>query len=120
MNNNVLQSYDVNDYDIYLRKSRKDSDYDKDESIEKTLERHEIQLQNYAFSLFGEKIPEENIFREIASGDTIEERPEIQKLLHKIETQNRAGTLVIEIERLARGNTIDQRQNSTNLFIYTN
>ena len=46
-------------YAIYLRKSRKDSEFNKEESIEKTLERHEKMLQNYAKSVFGCKIPEE-------------------------------------------------------------
>lgn len=60
---------------IYLRKSRKDMDYFKDESIEKTLQRHEKELQDFIISIFGKPIPEHNIYREVASGDTIEDRP---------------------------------------------
>lgn len=93
---------------IYLRKSRKDVDYFKDEPIEKTLERHEKQLQEWAINTFGIKIPEKNIYREVASGDTIEDRPVMQELLCKIESDNIKAVLCIEIERLARGNTIDQ------------
>ncbi len=93
---------------IYLRKSRKDNELSSDEPIEKTLERHETILQNFATNTFGCKIPEKNIFREVVSGDTIEDRPEIQKVLQKIEKNDVKGVLVVEIERLARGNTIDQ------------
>lgn len=93
---------------IYLRKSRKDMDYFKDESIEKTLQRHEKELQDFIISIFGKSIPEHNIYREVASGDTIEDRPVIQKVLSIIEDDNKKGVICIEIERLARGNTMDQ------------
>lgn len=93
---------------IYLRKSRKDTDYFKDEPIEKTLERHEKQLQEWSINTFGIKIPEENIYREVASGDTIEDRPIMQEVLNKIEDKKITAVLCVEIERLARGNTIDQ------------
>lgn len=98
----------INSIIIYLRKSRKDTDYFKEESIEKTLKRHETQLQEWAVSIFGVKIPEKNIFREVASGDTIDDRPIMQKVLNMIEYDKIRAVLCIEIERLARGNTIDQ------------
>ena len=44
----------------------------------------------------------------MASGDTIAERPEMQKLLAAVETGLYAGVLVMEVARLARGNTRDQ------------
>lgn len=93
---------------IYLRKSRKDMDYFKDESIEKTLQRHEKDLQDYIIGIFGKPIPEHNIYREVASGDTIENRPVMQEVLSIIENDDKKGVVCIEIERLARGNTIDQ------------
>ncbi len=93
---------------IYLRKSRKDSDYYKDEPIEKTLQRHEKELQDYIISIFGKPIPEYNIFREVASGDTIDDRPVIQEVLSLIEDSKYKAVICIEIERLARGNTMDQ------------
>ena len=105
---NALSQELVNYIIIYLRKSRKDSDFNKEESIEKTLERHETMLQDYAKNVFGCKIPEENIFREVVSGDTIADRPEMQKVLNLIENDNIKAVLCIEIERLARGNSIDQ------------
>lgn len=93
---------------IYLRKSRKDMDYFKDEPIEKTLQRHEKELQDFIINIFGKPIPEHNIYREVASGDTIDDRPVMQEVLSIIEEDNIKGVVCIEIERLARGNTVDQ------------
>ncbi|MCM1052498.1 MAG: recombinase family protein [Ruminococcus sp.] len=93
---------------IYLRKSRKDAEYSKDEPIEKTLERHEKQLQEWSTNILGCKIPEKNIYREVVSGDTITDRPEMQKVLELIEKDEIKGVLCVETERLGRGNSIDQ------------
>lgn len=93
---------------IYLRKSRKDMDYYKNESIEKTLQRHEKELQEFITNIFGKPIPEHNIYREVVSGDTIEDRPVMQEVLSLIEDPKYKGVICIEIERLARGNTMDQ------------
>lgn len=92
---------------LYLRKSRKDYEF-INEDIEKTLERHEKILQDFALKTFNQIIPPENIYREVVSGDTIIDRPEMQKVLSLIENNKYKGVLVLEIERLARGNTIDQ------------
>ena len=105
---NVLNQELVEYIIIYLRKSRKDAEFGKDEPIEKTLERHEKILQDWAINVFGCKIPEKNIFREVVSGDTIADRPEMQKVLELVEKDEIKAVLCIEIERLARGNTIDQ------------
>lgn len=93
---------------IYLRKSRKDMEYFKDEPIEKTLERHEKILQDFIISILGKPIPEHNIYREVASGDTIADRPVMQQVLSIIESNTKKGVVCVEIERLARGNTLDQ------------
>lgn len=93
---------------IYLRKSRKDAEFDKEEALEKTLERHEKILQDYALNTFGCPIPQENIYKEVVSGDTIADRPQMQKVLELIESDDIKGVLCVEIERLARGNSIDQ------------
>lgn len=93
---------------MYLRKSRRDMDYFKDEPIEKTLQRHEKELQEMIVRIFGKPLPSKNIYKEVVSGDTIEERPMIQEVLSKIENSNIKVVVCIEIERLARGNTIDQ------------
>lgn len=103
---------------IYLRKSRKDYEF-SNEPIEKTLERHEKILQEYSKKTYGSEIPEENIFREVVSGDTIADRPKMQEVLSLIENDKYKAVLVLEIERLARGNTIDQGL-IAQTFEYTN
>ncbi len=91
-------------YGMYLRKSRKDlSCY----TIEEVLKRHKEQLLALATNYHIEISPE-NIFEEIVSGETLEERPMIKKLLNEVENGKYAGIFVMEIERLARGDTIDQ------------
>ena len=46
--------------------------------------------------------------REVRSGESIAARPEMQRLLNDVEDGRWAGVLVMEVERLARGNTTDQ------------
>lgn len=89
---------------LYLRKSRQDN---PDETVEEVLQKHEIILQEWAVRELGHKIPEENIYREVVSGESIEERTEIKKVLARIEDPNVAGVLVIEPQRLSRGDLED-------------
>ena len=91
-------------YVIYLRKSRSDNEF---ESVEEVLKRHETQLQNFAISVTGSKIPECDIYREIVSGETIEDRPKIKEVLQRIQDPNCAGVFVIEPQRLSRGSLGD-------------
>lgn len=91
-------------YIIYLRKSRQD---DPRETVEEVLAKHEVQLQEYAQKTFGGRIPEENIYREVVSGENIEDREEIQKVLARIEDPAIKGVLVIEPQRLSRGDLED-------------
>ena len=70
-----------------------------------TLARHEKALLELAGRL---KINVVDIYREVVSGETIAARPEMQRLLSEVESGMWAGVLVMEIERLARGDTIDQ------------
>lgn len=83
----------------YLRKSRSD---DATLSIEEVLEKHERQLSEWAKRTFGRDIPEENKFREVGSGETIESRSEIQKVLKMIESPKVRGVLIKEVSRLGR------------------
>ena len=91
-------------YLIYLRKSRQD---DPNETIEEVLAKHETMLQEYAVREFGHKIAEENIYREIVSGESIDAREEIKKVLSRIEDPNIKGVIVIEPSRLSRGDLLD-------------
>lgn len=88
---------------IYLRKSRSEGK----ESVEEVLSRHEKILQDYAIQTFGEKIPEENIYREVVSGETIDERVEIKKIFHRLEKEDINILLVVEPQRISRGDMLD-------------
>lgn len=91
---------------MYLRKSRKDDDIkSKSESIEETLARHEKALWELAQR---QGLTITRIHREVVSGETIDARPVMQQLLKEVEQGMWRGVLVMEVERLARGDTSDQ------------
>lgn len=94
----------LGEYAIYLRKSRADIEAESSGEGE-TLARHEKALLSHAKKL---KIKVSKIYREIVSGETIASRPEMQNLLSDTERGLWRGVLVMEVERLARGETIDQ------------
>lgn len=89
---------------MYLRKSRSD---DPNQTVAEVLEKHESSLQEYAERELGGKIPEENIYREVVSGESIDSRVEIKRLLARIEDPAVAGVLVIDPQRLSRGDLGD-------------
>ncbi len=94
----------MSQYVIYLRKSR--ADYDAEARGEgETLARHEKALLELANKL---KLNIGNIYREIVSGETIASRPVMQQLLSEVEAGMWDGVIVMEVERLARGDTMDQ------------
>ena len=91
-------------YAMYLRKSRADLDAENRGEGE-TLSRHKKML----FELAGKTgITISDIFEEVVSGDSIEGRPQIQALLRAIEKRAYTGVFCMDIDRLARGDTIDQ------------
>ena len=91
-------------YCIYLRKSRRDIEAEQRGEGE-TLARHRVMLTELAAR---RGLPIGRIYHEIVSGDTISDRPVMQELLRDVQAGKWAGVLVAEIERLARGDTIDQ------------
>ena len=91
-------------YAIYLRKSREDIESEKYGEGE-TLARHEKILTTLAQK---RNLAIGKIYREVVSGETISERKEMQKLLKDVENEKWTGVLVVEVERLARGDTADQ------------
>lgn len=91
-------------YVKYLRKSRFDRDY-AELSVEETLKRHESILDKMA-SDRGYHIAK--TYYEVVSGESIAARPEIQKLLEEVSAGLYEGVLVVDLERLARGNGADQ------------
>lgn len=92
------------EYAIYLRKSRKDLEMEAGGAGD-TLLRHRADLMALARRLH---INVTQIYEEVVSGDTIAERPQMQKLLDDVERGLWRGVLVTEIPRLARGDTVDQ------------
>ena len=91
-------------YAMYLRKSRFDRDY-AEMSVEETLKRHKAILDKVA-SDRGYYIAQ--IYYEVVSGESIAARPEIQKMLDAVSAGIYAGVLAVDVERLARGNSADQ------------
>ena len=89
---------------IYLRKSRKDLEAEQYGQGE-TLAKHEKILFELAQQ---NKYHISQVYREIVSGDSIADRPEMQRLLKDIHQGMYKGVLVVELERLARGDTKDQ------------
>jgi hypothetical protein len=115
-----------NDYDftqfkadeilVYLRKSRTD---DPLLTVEEVLAKHETILDEWAEKNLGCKIPEENKFREVVSGETIADRPEVQKVLRLIESPKIKAILIVEVQRLSRGDLEDAGR-LIKLLRYTN
>lgn len=91
-------------YCIYLRKSRADAEAEARGDGE-TLARHEKMLLEVAKR---GKYNVTKIYKELVSGETIAARPQMQTLLQEVEQGMWDGVLVMEVERLARGDTIDQ------------
>ena len=107
----IIESYsneklldNLGEYAMYLRKSRADIEAEANGEGE-TLARHENILLDLARK---NKIKIGKIYKEIVSGETIEARPEMQKLLSDVRNDRWKGVLVVEVERLARGETMDQ------------
>lgn len=102
---NTLSNSPKDEYCMYLRKSRADQEAEARGEGE-TLARHEKILLQLARRL---NINITEIYREgIMSGETIASRPVVQQLLSEVESGRWKGVLVVEVERLARGETIDQ------------
>lgn len=87
-------------YAIYLRKSRADLEAEKLGQGE-TLARHRRILTELAArkGLFVAKV-----FEEVVSGDTIEARPQIQKLIEECYQGKYRGIIIMATDRLSRGN----------------
>ena len=101
---------------IYLRKSREDV-----ELGENTLDRHEQILLEYCAK---NNLNVCKIYKEIVSGDTIENRPQMRQLLDDVTDNLYDGVVCIEVERLSRGNPVDQFEiltvfKESNTKIYT-
>ena len=105
----MLRYYDWSQFSaedilVYLRKSRTD---DPTMTVEEVLEKHEEILDDWAERNLGEKVPDANKYREVESGETIDDRPEIKKLLKMVESPRYKAILIVEVQRLSRGDLED-------------
>ena len=105
-------------YEVYKygRKSRFDDPY---LSVEEVLEKHNRMLDEYAERYLGGPIPDEQCFQEVGSGESIKDRPEMTRLLKAIENPEVKAILVIDVQRLSRGDLEDAGK-LIRLLRYTN
>lgn len=105
--------YETLEYD---RKSRFD---DKSLTVEEVLERHGKILEDHATTYLDGPIPEENKYKEVGSSETIDDRPEMLRLLKAIENPSIKAVLVVDVQRLSRGDLEDAGR-LIKIFRYTN
>lgn len=91
---------------MYLRKSRADVEAEARGEGE-TLARHEKMLTELAHA---RGLSVTGVYREIVSGDTIADRPEMRRLLSAVERGEYDAVLCADIDRLGRGDGSDQAQ----------
>lgn len=89
---------------VYLRKSRSD---DPLLTVEEVLSKHETMLDEWTERNINGIIPESNKYREVVSGETIADRPEMQRILKLIESPKYKAILTVEVQRLSRGDLED-------------
>ena len=90
----------------YLRKSQSD---DPLLTVDEVLSKHEKMLDDWVQRNLPElgPVPESNRIREVVSGETIEGRPGMLDLLHRIESPKKKAVLCVEPQRLSRGSLKD-------------
>lgn len=115
-NYNLIEHLQPGEVLAYLRKSRTD---DPILTVEEVLSKHETILDEWAERNIGVQVPEENKFREVVSGETIADRPEVQKVLRMIESPKYKAILIVEVQRLSRGDLEDAGR-LIKLLRYTN
>lgn len=89
---------------LYLRKSRADLDAEARGEGD-TLSRHKTALLTLARKYEYEIL---DTYEEIVSGERILDRPKMQELLHAVESKRYSGVLCMDLDRLGRGNMVDQ------------
>ena len=100
---------------MYLRKSRKDLEAEKNGEGE-TLAKHKRILTNFAEK---QGLYIDHIYEEVVSGDTIAARPEVKKMIEDCYAGKYRGILVVDPDRLGRGNQADM-QTFLDCFKYSN
>lgn len=100
----------------YLRKSRAD---DALLTVEEVIENHSKILTEWAERNVGGRVPEENRYKEVVSGETIADRPLFKEILKRIESPTIKAVSVVDISRISRGDLEDAGR-IIKLFRYTN
>ena len=111
-----FSQFSPDEFLVYLRKSRSD---DPLLTVEEVLAKHEAILDEWCERNLGGRVPEENKYREVVSGETIADRPEVQIILKKIESPKIKGVIIVEVQRLSRGDLEDAGR-IIKLFRFTN
>lgn len=88
----------------YGRKSRTD---DPALSVEEVLSKHEELLDGWNTEHLGRPVPPENKYKEVVSGETIQERPAFKELLRRIESPSIKAIKAADEARLSRGDLED-------------
>ena len=101
---NEIPKFSPDEILVYLRRSRSD---DPSLSVEEVLEKHETILREWIDNNLDGPIPPENWYREVVSGETIAGRPEMIKVLTKVESPKIKAILCVECSRLSRGDLED-------------
>ncbi len=97
----TFYNYETLEYD---RKSRFDDPY---LSVDEVLEKHTRIIEEYAVKHLSGPIPEENKYKEVGSGESIDDRPEMLRLLKAIESPKIRAIIVVDVQRLSRGDLED-------------
>lgn len=87
---------------MYLRKSRQDNPH---EPLEETLRKHRELLDKLARD---QHYHIKDVYEEVVSGESLYARPQMMRLLEKVEQGEYAHVLCVDIQRLGRGSMIDQ------------
>lgn len=88
-------------------------------STDEILEKHSKIIEEYAIKYLGGPIPQENKYMEVGSGESLKERPEITRLLKDIEDPAVKAIIVVDVQRLSRGDLEDAGR-LIRLLRYTN
>lgn len=89
---------------VYLRKSRAD---DPSMTVEEVLAKHERILLNWIEENLDKPIPQENYYREVISGESLDSREEMKKLLKRIESPKIKAIWSVDPQRISRGDLED-------------
>lgn len=99
---------DLKGYEIikYLRKSRAD---DPLLTVEEVLAKHEEMLDEWMAGNLPNagSVPDDNVFREVVSGETLQSRPRMQEVLRLVESPKKKAILCYDLSRLSRGDLQD-------------